>query len=44
MLDNATYTDEDKNTWHLYHDGDLFAICYDLLTDEDKSNMGWDKD
>lgn len=44
MLDNATYTDENKNTWHLYQDGDLFAICYDLLTEEDKSNFGWDKD
>ena len=41
ILDKATFT-ENGNTWHLYQDGDLWAFCVELMTDEEKSN--WDID
>jgi hypothetical protein len=34
ILDNASYTDKDGKTWTLYQDGDLFAFCCELLSDE----------
>ena len=37
---NATYT-ENGHTWHLYQDGDLFLICYELMTDEENDNFGF---
>ena len=42
ILRSAYYVDEKNNRWYLYQDGDLFAYCPDLLTDQDKKNMGWD--
>jgi len=35
VLNCATYTDADGNVWRLYQDGDLFAICDELMTDDD---------
>lgn len=35
VLDRATYTDADGHVWRLYQDGDLFAICDALMTDDD---------
>ena len=43
VLDNAYYIDEKGNKWELYQDGDLFTYCVDLLTDEERRNMGWDE-
>ncbi len=37
--DNATYTDKNGNVWTLYQNGDLFAICEDLMTEEEKANF-----
>ena len=41
-LNNAEHTDKQGNTWHLWQDGDLWAICTDLMTDEEKSNFGFE--
>lgn len=35
VLNSATYTDADGNLWRLWQDGDLFAICDELMTDDD---------
>lgn len=40
---NAYYIDEQCNKWVLHQDGDLLAICYELLTDEEKANFGFDE-
>lgn len=40
VLAYAVYTDADGNKWHLHQDGDLFAVCYELLTDEEKQFIG----
>jgi hypothetical protein len=34
VLQNATAT-HNGNVWRLYQDGDLFAICPELMTDEE---------
>lgn len=44
VLNNAAYTGEDGNKWYLYHDGDLYAVCYELLTDEEKEFIGIEED
>ena len=36
---NATFTDENGNVWGLHQDGDLFAYCADLMTEEEKQNF-----
>lgn len=43
ILNNAYFVDENGNKWELWQDGDLWAICYELLTDEDKHNFGFDE-
>jgi hypothetical protein len=39
VLDNATHTDKDGNVWRLYQDGDLWAYCEELMTEEEKENL-----
>ena len=39
VLDNLYYIDEDGNKFELHQDGDLFAICYEKLTDEERLNF-----
>lgn len=34
-LVHATYTDSDRHVWRLYQDGDLFAICDEIMTDDE---------
>ena len=36
VLDNAYYLDGNGNKFVLYQDGDLFAICYEIMTDSEK--------
>ena len=36
VLNNAYYLDEKGNKFVLYHDGDLFAICYEIMTDSER--------
>jgi len=42
VLNNAQYTDEDGNEYVLHHDGDLWALCFDRMTEEDKRNFGFE--
>ena len=35
VLDNASYTDENGNEWHLTQDGDLWTYCEKLMSDEE---------
>lgn len=30
---------EGDNVWRLHQDGDLWAVCYELMTDEEKRNF-----
>ena len=39
ILDNASSRIEGR-TYHLYQNGDRFAICYTHLTEEEKKNRG----
>ena len=36
---DAHHTDAAGNTWRLYQDGDLFAYCEPLMTDEEYYNF-----
>ena len=40
---NAFFIDDSGNKWRLWQDGDLWAVCYELLTDEEKYNFGFDE-
>lgn len=39
VLQYATHTDEQGFIWHLWHDGDLWAVCDPMLTDEEYENF-----
>jgi len=39
VLSNAKHIDKKGNTWHLYQDGDLWAYCEELMTEEEKNNF-----
>lgn len=41
VLNNAHFNIEGK-VYTLYQDGDLFAICYDEMTDIEKENFGFE--
>lgn len=43
VLTNAFFIDKDGNKWTLHQDGDLWAICYELMTDEEKHNFRFDE-
>jgi hypothetical protein len=36
---DASYTDEKGNVWRLYQDGDLWAYCEPLMTDDEYYNF-----
>lgn len=36
ILSDAVYTDSNGVVWTLYQDGDLFAVAYNEMTEEDK--------
>lgn len=42
VLNNARFTADDGRVFSLCQDGDLFAICYEMMTDEEKHNFGFD--
>lgn len=42
VLSSAYYLDDNGNKWELWQDGHLWAICYKLLTEEEKVNFGID--
>lgn len=35
VVQNAEYTDTNGNVWRLYQDGDLFACCDSLMSDQE---------
>lgn len=35
VLNNASYVDDKGNRWVLWQEGDLFAYCTELMTDEE---------
>lgn len=39
VLGNATFTSNEGNVYHLWQDGDLFAYCEELMTDEEYRNL-----
>ena len=41
ILYNAEYTDENGNKYRLFQDGDLWGLCYDKMTEEEKQNFGF---
>jgi len=42
VLSTAEHIDQDGNEWTLLQDGDLWAICPALMTNEEKLNFGFD--
>ena len=42
VLNNAKFIADDGRVFSLWQDGDLFAICYEEMTDEEKHNFGFD--
>ena len=39
VLQYAKHTDSKGNVWRLCQDGDLFAYCEELMTDEEYKNL-----
>ena len=39
ILKSAIFIDQNDNVWRLYQDGDLFAFCEKLMTDEEYYNL-----
>lgn len=39
ILYAAKYVDENQNVWHLSQDGDLWAVCEALMTNEEYYNF-----
>jgi len=39
VLRTAEYIDENDNKWYLYHIGDLFLYCEELMTEEERDNF-----
>lgn len=39
ILNNGEIIDENKSVWRLHHDGDLFAYCEEMMTEEEKINL-----
>ena len=43
ILNKAEYR-EGEYVWRLHHDGDLWALCDEIMSDEEKFNFGFDND
>ena len=43
VLTFAHYFDKESGkNYHLHHDGDLWAVCFNSMSDEERLNFGWD--
>ena len=42
VLEHAKFTDADGNVYRLYQDGDLWGLCFERMTDEEKENFGFE--
>lgn len=43
VLNDAYFIADDGRKFTLHHDGDLWAICYESMTDEEKQNFGFEE-
>jgi len=41
VIQKTEYVDEEGHIWHLYQDGDLFAVCHELV-DEAREERFYD--
>ena len=41
ILDSASFVATNGDVYTLYQDGDLLAVCYERMTEEEKENLGW---
>lgn len=44
ILNNARYKDDEGHVYTLYQDGDLWGLCAERMTDEEKDNFGFNDD
>ncbi|MFM7854170.1 MAG: hypothetical protein ACKO96_20170 [Flammeovirgaceae bacterium] len=42
VLNYAKFTTKDGSIYNLYQDGDLWGICYEKMTDEEKQNFDFE--
>lgn len=43
VLSNAYFVDKtDGKVYHLHQDGDLWAVCFEQMSDEEKLSFDWD--
>lgn len=42
VCDHAKLTADNGGIYRLYQDGDLWGICYERMTDEERANFGLD--
>jgi hypothetical protein len=43
ILSNAKHTTKDGDIYTLYQDGDLWGLCVERMTNEEKTNFGFDE-
>ena len=43
VLNNAYSIDKNGNKWHLWQYSHLWAVCPELMTDEEKQNFGFEE-
>lgn len=43
ILNNAKYVCEDGSRFTLHQDGDLWGICFDRMSEEEKQNFGFEE-
>ena len=43
VLRRAKFVHDDGREFRLYQDGDLWALCYEHMTDEERSNFGMEE-
>ena len=44
ILGHAKYTDKDGSVYRLWQDGDLWGLCYERMTNEEKKNFDMEVD
>ena len=44
ICDNAKFTSKARQEFRLYQDEDLWAVCYEDMTEEEKENFGFNED
>ena len=42
IIDNAKYTTPEGDIYRLHQDDDLWGVCYEKMTEEEKKNFGFD--